>query len=1605
MSARKNLNMKYRILFILLVMSMPLLAQQKNTALYDWGDETNGQLFLPKDYSDHALMVSGGYVHSVRVDSSGLRSTGSDVDGQLGVPIFANDLLQIEASFGHTLILRADSTVRAWGLNDHGQTDVPGDLGKVKMVSAGDEHSIALLSDGTVRAWGGNTHGQTDIPVGLDSVILIEAGSFHNIALLADSTLVSWGRNDYNQSSVPMIDDEVVDVSAGELHTIALTKSGTVIGWGDSLLLNQLDIPQEIQGKVIDIEAGTHHTVALLNDSTISIWGSNTFSQSEHPEILVDRKVSSISGGYGHTSVIATNFAPDDVKLTDAAFFESTKETKDRVINLGLLISDPDSFDGVDIEILQNDLEGQLTFYHYLNSNDLFNVFHTDGENVNQSIFWEGSNLDFERKKEYVLRVKATDVGGLSIQKDLRIQVLNVNEEPFDIQLDSMSVGEGLPVGTFVGNLTAKDPDEGDSLSFRLSAGPLSSGNKNFKIEGDKLLTNKVLSFRKREEHSIRVSAVDQGGRFKDTTFVISVLNRNNKPTDIELSNNQLFATDDIGTEIGQFQTSDEDTEDSHVYKLVTEDSAAKAHFLVNGDRLKLAKQFISNQDQSFEIIVRSIDSGSPSDSLDKTITIHVRQGNKAPTDIFLSNPFLNRSLTVNRSFTEILTVDPDSGQSHNFELIDVEDSWNDVFDIQETYLILKRSIVGETVMVNGEDRTVEDTLWVNIKVTDNGLPKNESYTKLVPIIVREAEGNNPPSSVTLTPSEIQENSSLPTYIGDLTTIDPDGDTTFLYSLEGTNAARFFMKKYQLFALNAFNYENQQQVDLMVRVQDWTGADHLETLAISILDVQEIPDSVYVLNANVDEESPVGTPAGDVTEEWNGNPLNVSYRVLDFDGELSSRYAVEGGKLITRYKTDFETTPLDSVTLEVYNGGESSQAKVFIEINDVVEVIPSLVLDNSVINEGAPVGTKIGNFSLSTGATLRDFEISLFNDGGQNDNEAFTIANQALFVNDTFNFEVKSTYQVRLRTITDEVTLDTTMTITIEEEVLNNRPPVSLTLDRVQLDENNGVGEYIGRLLANDPDDSVLVYSLVSGAADNEDFTLKDDSLFALSVFDHERKSTLVLEASVSDRHGATFFKEIYLNIGDVNEMPEDITLSNAVASPDPNGSTFIGVLNTEDVDLGETHRYSLSGAGADYLTILNGNELWATLNLNYLSNNSVDVNITSTDAGGATYAETFTINVALPPTVLTTEFVVAEQADQGHVLGRIKVDGSGEHTFSIVGGNNDQAFNIDINNGALFVAKESAFDYNRSPGYVLSIQVENAFAISTIALVEVRIKPFDRPQLHPRSFSFPENIGNSEAIGEFGISGHENSAPPNWDLIAGNEDGVFAVASGVLYVADNSKVDFETKSNYTIEVQVTTETGYSVSGQYVVLVEEANDAPFNLEFSGDSIVQRQPVGTLVGKFSVEDQDPGDEHTFTLTQGAEFFGIQGNQLILNADLNFGEDRIITIEVEATDNGEPALSTRRRFNIAVPILLEPIIPTAFSPNGDQINDTWNIKNIELHGNVSVEVVSSSNLKVYSSNSYTEPWDGRYLGSVLPNGTYFYVITTSFSRYTGSLTILK
>jgi gliding motility-associated-like protein len=95
------------------------------------------------------------------------------------------------------------------------------------------------------------------------------------------------------------------------------------------------------------------------------------------------------------------------------------------------------------------------------------------------------------------------------------------------------------------------------------------------------------------------------------------------------------------------------------------------------------------------------------------------------------------------------------------------------------------------------------------------------------------------------------------------------------------------------------------------------------------------------------------------------------------------------------------------------------------------------------------------------------------------------------------------------------------------------------------------------------------------------------------------------------------------------------------------------------------------------------------------------------------------------------------------------------------------------------------------------------------------------------------------------------------------------------------------------------------------------------------------------------------------------------------------------------------------DVYVYVLQNVNAPNSFTPNGDGVNDVWNVKYLDTYPNANVEIYNRNGERVYFSKGYAVPFDGNFNNKPLPVGTYYYIINPNSGRksITGNLTIIR
>jgi Ca2+-binding RTX toxin-like protein len=145
---------------------------------------------------------------------------------------------------------------------------------------------------------------------------------------------------------------------------------------------------------------------------------------------------------------------------------------------------------------------------------------------------------------------------------------------------------------------------------------------------------------------------------------------------------------------------------------------------------------------------------------------------------------------------------------------------------------------------------------------------------------------------------------------------------------------------------------------------------------------------------------------------------------------------------------------------------------------------------------------------------------------------------------------------------------------------------------------------------------------------------------------------------------------------------------------------------------------------------------------------------------------------------------------------------------------------------------------------------------------------------VNPSAFTLPENHPANSLVGTVMASG--GAAPLTFAIIAGNSDPdgdsnlAFSInpSTGAISVNDSGDLDYETTSQYSLQVMATDSGGQSDVASITIHLtnvdEPGNESPVAQDATF-TLPENSPGGTALGSVTVTDIDAGDAHTYAIT--------------------------------------------------------------------------------------------------------------------------------------------
>lgn len=476
----------------------------------------------------------------------------------------------------------------------------------------------------------------------------------------------------------------------------------------------------------------------------------------------------------------------------------------------------------------------------------------------------------------------------------------------------------------------------------------------------------------------------------------------------------------------------------------------------------------------------------------------------------------------------------------------------------------------------------------------------------------------------------------------------------------------------------------------------------------------------------------------------------------------------------------------------------------------------------------------------------------------------------------------------------DSATLTTTLSVTAVNDI-----PVAAD-DSASTPENSTT---VLSVLANDTDadtTDTLTVTTIDTTGTNGTVTITNggadityDPGTAYDYLAAGDTATDTFTYTVSDGHGATDTATVTITINGVNDIASVTAATGSVTEDDAATLTTSGTITVTDADNGEAFTVAQANTAGTFGTFTidaNGNWSYTADNSqaaiqNLAASDSLTDTFTVTSQDGtASNTVTITINGTNDVPVINSSNIYSV-SENSTLIGTIDVtDIDGDTlTFSSVGGPNQGSFSLNPTTGELsfllapdYEAPTDGSDFNNV--YEITVQVTDNKGGTVTQAIDVHVTDLNdnAPIITGgQTFSVVETAVNGTVVGAVTATDADSSTTlQNWAITGGNTDNIFTIDSstGTLSVQDNTLLNYESGSSYTLTLSVSDGTLTSAEQTVTIDITDVNETPFFTSSPGTAATEDQAYS-----YTITADDPeGDSLTFSATTLPAWLTLQDN---------------------------------------------------------------------------------------------------------------------------------
>ncbi|KAK1791202.1 hypothetical protein P4O66_013223 [Electrophorus voltai] len=864
--------------------------------------------------------------------------------------------------------------------------------------------------------------------------------------------------------------------------------------------------------------------------------------------------------------------------------------------NISLLESTPAGTTLLQIKAVDNDF-GTFGVVRYYFSDD------PDQFTLDTETGWVAlrDRLDYELVRRYTLTVLARDGGGEETTGRLRINVVDVNDNPPVFQKDSYtgSLMENQQTPQMVARVRATDEDSPPNNLLTYSITYASQFLSYFSIsmvEGYAVITvTRPLDYEQVPGGMVYLTlmAKDGGNPPLNSTVPITIelLDENDNPPEfsqssyiVRISENMVAGATVLFVTATDRDASREFGQASLIYSL-----QGPSEFRLNTRSGEVTTTALLDREVKSEyiLIVRAVDGGVG--PLQKTgiatVNITILDINdNAP--VWRDEPYLANvvemspintdviSVSVlallNTDIISVLAVDPDNGENGTVVY--------SIFPANPFYIINNRTgkIRTSGAVLDRESldpRASQLMRTIVISATDRGNPPLlPSASATVQVNLLDLNDNDPAFLNLPFTAEVPEGLSVGSSVFRVQVQDPDeaenGAVTL--SLQATTPrADFRLNASSGVLVSVATLDREQIGQYLLRVVAFDAGQYprtsTNTLTITILDVNDETPSFFprMHNMSVLESVPRDYIVVRLNCSDNDAGINAELSYFITGGNQDGKFSVgfRNGVVRTVVDLDRETQASYTLVIEAIDNGPAGDRKtgtatVYVEVLDVNDNRP-IFLQNSyetTVLESIPRGTSI----LQVQATDADqgdngrvlYRVLSGNSGGQFSIDllsgVITRGQRAL------DREMSNSHLLEVEAYnTDQGSMRNSVRVIVYVEDVNDERPVftQQQYNRLGLRETAGVGTSVIVVRATDPDTGdggAVSYAIVAGADRKFEVDVSTGLVTTVDYLDYETKTSYQMNVSATDQAPPfnRAFCTVYVTL--LNELDEAVAFAMA---------------------------------------------------------------------------------------------------------------------------------------------------------------------------------------------------------------------------------------------------------------------------------------------------------------------------------------------------------------------------------------------------------------------------------------------------------------------------